>query len=211
MCVAALLATFGAAVGLTGLGRYLSAANAADQLEIKKAFSEIQNSAPSTEEIEKTIAAAKQKNDQEAEKTEESTDDKYDYAGEYCLYDDPVKGFDDFEKLDITTLDYSKATPENSYQTRPIPPEGFIYTTGGKLFRYTRISLGKKQISFVTEAKNGISYRFEGEFPSGESIGVKSTNDFVYQERVDLKGRLTKLRDGKKIAEAEVKLYVGGC
>ena len=73
-----------------------------------------------------------------------------------------------------------------------------------KRFEFSWLNIANKRISFVTQSKKGVSYQFDGKFVE-EEIKLKDENDEEYTEKVVLKGRLTKWRDGKKIAESKVK------
>jgi hypothetical protein len=56
-----------------------------------------------------------------------------------------------------------------------------------------------------------VSYQFDGKFVD-EEIKLKDEYGEEYTETVYLKGRLTKWRDGKKIAEAKVRFGIShGC
>jgi hypothetical protein len=137
--------------------------------------------------------------------SQEDTKREFDAAGDYYIIGDLPKGFKDFDGLSIETKNYEKASAENDYVGMPIPPEGYVSTK--KKFKFARINIADKQISFETEAKKGISYKFVGKFIDEEEITVGE-----YPEYIVLKGRLVKMRDGKKIAESEVKIgTVMGC
>jgi len=77
----------------------------------------------------------------------------------------------------------------------PIPPKGYVFTS--KEFKFTRINIAGKQISFETQMKKGISYQFAGKFADEP----KATDEKDYPELI---GRLIKMRDGKKIAKSKV-------
>lgn len=129
-------------------------------------------------------------------------------GGDYYLIGEP-KGFKDFDVLSIATQNYENATEANHYQGVPMPPEGFVLTS--KQFDFKRIAVGGRQIAFETEAKKGISYKFVGEFIDGEEIKVKTAEGEEYTGYAVLKGRLIKMRDGKKIAETEARFGESGC
>jgi hypothetical protein len=139
----------------------------------------------------------------------ESTEAEFNADGVYSIIEDLPKGFRDFDTLSITTKDYEGASAENNYQAVAVPPEGYIFTK--KLFRFARINIADKQIAFETETRKGISYKFVGEFIDGEKIEYKNAAGVEFTEYAVLKGRLTKLQDGKKVAEIEAHFATGGC
>jgi hypothetical protein len=124
--------------------------------------------------------------------------------GDYYIIGDLPKGFKDFDLLTITT--YGNASSENGSEGVPFPPEGHVWTK--KKFDFDEIDINGKQISFETETKKGVSYKFAGRFIDEEEIIHKTANGDEYPEYVVLKGRLVKMRDGKKIAESKVKMGV---
>jgi hypothetical protein len=124
--------------------------------------------------------------------------------GDYYIIGALPKGFRDVEFLNIATKNYDNASEENNYEGVPIPPEGHILTE--KKFDFDSINIDGKKISFETETKKGISYKFVGEFIEEEEIRSKAADGDEYSEYAVLKGRLVKMRDGKKIAEIKVKL-----
>ena len=140
----------------------------------------------------------------------EETEYEFDAAGDYFIIGDLPKGFKDFDIFSLTTKNYENATEENDYEGVPIPPEGYVSTN--KKFEFVKIKVAVKQIAFETEAKKGISYRFVGEFIDSEEIPIKPAEGYEYTAYAVLKGRLVKMRDGKKIAESEVKFGIyAGC
>ncbi|MDQ3799544.1 MAG: hypothetical protein M3384_08845 [Acidobacteriota bacterium] len=146
-----------------------------------------------------------------SEPVKEKVEREFDAGNDYYIVGDSPKGFKDFDIFSLTTRNYENASEENNYQGIPIPPEGYVLTT--KKFKFVRINVAGKQIAFETEAKKGISYQFVGEFFDEEEEVLRKTADGnEYSEFVILKGRLIKMRDGKKIAESEVRFGIAhGC
>jgi hypothetical protein len=139
----------------------------------------------------------------------EETQPEFSPDGDYYILGDVPKGFKDVEYLNVTTTS-ERAAPENNYEIVSVPPEGYLWNE--KKFDFDSINVSGKRISFETEAKKGVSYKFVGEFIDEEKIPRKSDNGEEYFEYAVLKGRLIKMRDGKKIAESKVKLgIVEGC
>lgn len=147
----------------------------------------------------------------EAPAATEEKEPAFNPDGDYYIVGILPKGFKDFNDLSVTTRDYENASEENNYEGAPIPPEGFIYA--GKKFEFKRININGKQISFETETIKGISYKFVGEFivDVEEVIKYRDANGNKIAESAMLKGRLTKMRDGKKTAEIKAHFAAGGC
>lgn len=133
--------------------------------------------------------------------SEKETESVFDAEGGYYIIGKLPKGFKDFESLSITTKDYRKASAENDWEGIPIPPEGSVFMK--KEFKFVRLNIADKQISFETESKKGISYKFVGKFIAEEEIKIGE-----YPEYAVLEGSLIKMRDGQKIAESKVKFGV---
>lgn len=130
--------------------------------------------------------------------SEEKTFCQFDAGGNYSIIGDLPKGFEDFDTLSIVTRDYE--TEPEDVDGIPIPPNGYVFTS--KEFKFTRINIAGKQITFETQTKKGISYRFAGKFVDEPKATDEETD---YPELV---GRLIKMRDGKKIAESKVSFGV---
>ena len=193
------LTAFGLSVGLFDIGRYLTANSAPEVKQVEEVktvtIDELRSSQTDLEpKIEEPAPVVE---------SEETTKPEFYADGYYYIIGDAPKGFKDFDSLTIETTDYNLATPENDYKYINIPPKGYVFTT--KEFNFKRISVSEKRISFETETIKGISYKFVGEFTEEEvELGE-------YTEYALIKGTLTKMRDGKKITAAEVKLAAGGC
>ena len=115
----------------------------------------------------------------------------------------------------LTTVDYSKAHEANNYDYDDfrMPPKGSVETA--KELDFTRIAINGRMIAFETETKNGVSYEFTGEFMGEDKEEFKVEDEVedgeTYTYYADLKGTLIKKRNGKKVAESDVKLQMGGC
>lgn len=137
--------------------------------------------------------------------TEPEDEWQWDGSGEFYLAAEVLpKGFKDFEFMEIITRDYEVQDETGAYGV-PIPPQGFIQTK--TKFKFVRIGIGNKQVSFETEKINGISYKFTGNYreENGDSCPIEENS-------VDLKGRLVKMKNGKEIAETSVGFHVScGC
>ena len=139
------------------------------------------------------------KADEAVENIEEKEDEFY-AGGDYYLIGNSPKGFEDFESLSISTDDWD----DKLEKLAPTAPKGSLFTK--KEHKFTRIAINNRWLSFKTEKINGISYEFIGNYPK-EEISLNNGEDFVY-----LQGRLIKFKDGKKVAEIEVKFgAIDGC
>ena len=127
----------------------------------------------------------------------ETGEPEFEGFGDYYIAGDKPKGFKDFEEMSIVTRDYETATDE--VNGIPIPPEGYVVARASVKYKLARIRIGNKQIAFETEAKKGISYKFAGKLLDEPEY------DETTDSRIMITGRLVKMRDGKKIAESEVR------
>ena len=137
---------------------------------------------------------------------EQENEYEFDATGDYYLIGSTPKGFEDFENLMIETRDYENVSEENNWLGAPIPPKGRAYLGWEKRLELVRLNIANKQISFETEKKNGISFQFIGKFIDGEKIEMEEYTDYAV-----LEGKLIKVKNGKKIAERNVKFGQGGC
>ena len=209
--VAVALTAFGLCVGLFEIGRYLTADSQPNAEEVKTVQS-VEKELPDILPTEVAVfpPRVEQTPTISPTETEEKTVYEFDAGNDYYIIGKLPKGFRDFENLSIVTRDYENASEENNYEAVPIPPKGFFLAK--KEFNFTRINIANKQIAFETEAKKGVSYQFVGEFIEEEAIEVKDKDGNEYTDYAVLKGRLKKMRDGKKIAESEVKFAImHGC
>lgn len=120
----------------------------------------------------------------------------------YSAHRDLPKGFKKFDSLEIEMRDYSRISETSNYEGEAIPPKGSIRFR--KTYRFVRVAIGGKEIGFETESIAGISYRFTGRFVAEENIDIEGV-------AIDLRGRLIKLKNGKKADSTDIELYVGGC
>ena len=213
------LTAFGLSLGLIEIGRYLQTAFSSEAKNEAKKDEAKKEESVGTVTIEEITYPPRVVNlttvpvvEQPAPviESKENTENEFYADGDYYIIGKLPKGFRDFEILSIVTRDYENASEENNYEGAPIPPKGFFLIK--KEFNFTRINIANRQIAFETEAKKGVSYQFAGEFIEGEAIEVKDKDGYEYTDYVVLKGRLKKMRDGKKIAESEVKFAImHGC
>jgi hypothetical protein len=204
LCAAVGFAAFGVSLGVLDIGRYVQAFFSP---------SEIKQDSLETLKVEETISSPQVFREETVteivSETDENTERKFYADGDYYIIGNKPKGFKDFEILEVITRDYSTISEANDYMGAPIPPKGSV--TVKKKFNFTRINIADKQISFETQKKNGISYQFVGEFIEEEAIEIKDQTG-EYTDYAVLKGRLKKMRDGKTIAESDVKFAAShGC
>ena len=205
------LTAFGLCVGLFEIGRYLTADSHLKTEELRT-IQPVEKELPENLPAKPAVFALRDEQTPiiSPTETEEKTEYKFDAGNEYYIIGKLPKGFRDFESLNIVTRDYANASEENNYEGMPIPPKGFFLTK--KEFNFTRINIANQQIAFETEAKKGVSYQFVGEFVEEEAIEAKDKDGYEYTGYAVLKGRLKKMRDGKKIVESEVKFAIlHGC
>ncbi len=209
LCVAVALTAFGASLGLLEIGNY-----------IRTAFQPLKAEVKPIEPIVPPVYAPERIPEfkppvftptAEADPADEPEAEPEDWGvtGDYYILGDNPKGFYDFRNISIWDREYS----EKLGKVVSVKPDGIINigNTGNKEFNITWINITSRRISLVTQAKRGISYQFDGKFVE-EETKLKTTTGEEYSEDVHLKGRLTKWRNGVKIAEAKVKLAVyHGC
>lgn len=193
-------AAFGLAIGLIGVGRYLQniwrtkpPEIAATRLSVEKKTADFKKIIQNAED-----EAAQNKADSEATY-------EFDGEGEYYIPGDIPKGFNEFGAIQIETRDW-EADSDEFPCGKPIPPQGHIFHK--EKFHFKRIGIANRQIALETENVKGISYKFAGSF----------LKESIYDEKnkasIMLEGRLTKLKNGKKIAESDLRLAVNetcGC
>jgi hypothetical protein len=104
--------------------------------------------------------------------------------GDYYLMGDLPKGFKDIDYLSITANKYEIEKDGTSYW-KQILPEGHIFTK--TKFKFSRIFINSREISFETKTIKGISYKFIGNFPE-ELILTEKEEDYIYGSTGNLMG-----------------------
>lgn len=132
----------------------------------------------------------------------EETEENFYPDGDYYLIGDLPKAFRDFDYLTVNANKH-EAEKDGTSSWKPMVTEGFIFTK--TKFKFVRISINNRQISFETEKVNGVSYKFTGVYPK-EDFSLNDGEDYIA-----LQGRLTKFKDGKKIATIKAKFGVIEC
>lgn len=198
------LTTLGASLGLLEIGAYIRAAFQPLKIELKR-FEPIQPPVYAPVPTGDFMPATEAMTEERVPVAEADTEDTG-VNGDYFIIDDRPKGFKDFEQLTIQDRDWD----EKAGKVMPIKPRGIVIAEDD-LIDLSRVKITGKRVSLATEKHRAISYRFEGEFID-EIDELKDENGDFYKTHVYLKGRLTKLKDGKKIAEANVRFTIGhGC
>ena len=199
-------AAFVCGVGFFAVGRYFQTTFSAKEQKVELTAPSVSGQTLAVEQND--IAADSEENT----KYEFDIDGFYGIVGEqpngfkdYDVTGKLPKGFEDFGEIGITTLSYENASEENAYEGTPIPPEGYVWTD--KEYKFAKINVNNKYISFKTQTIKGVSYEFSGKFLEKAPFWT------LDEQKPVLEGRFVKLKKGKKIAESNVKFvwYQGGC
>ncbi|HRH45512.1 MAG TPA: hypothetical protein PKY82_27990 [Pyrinomonadaceae bacterium] len=149
-------------------------------------------------ESSQTVSEIKQSENEAVENTE----DEFYPDGEYYLITDSLENFEDLDNLQIEAHEYI-TKKDGTSDWKPIPPKGYFLRKSK--FKFTRIAIANREISFETQKIKGISYKFTGYYP--KNLSFNDGEDFVA-----IQGVLSKYKDGKKISEMEVKFReIDGC
>ena len=122
---------------------------------------------------------------------------RFDPDGSFWLKDGttPPTEFSDFSAINL-----------NAKRLRRLPSPG-LQLNNGTTYRFKTLNVKRDNFTFTTMTLRGVSYSFAGKFLKG---GVYASG-ILDEETPVLEGTLTKFRDGKKVAEANLKLvYFGG-
>ena len=122
---------------------------------------------------------------------------RFDPDGSFWLQDGttPPNEFSDYGALNL-----------NSKMLRRLPSPGLLLING-TTFRFKTLTVKRDNFTFTTMTLRGVSYSFSGKFLKG---GVYASG-ILDPDTPVLEGTLTKFRDGKKVAEANLKfVYFGG-
>ncbi len=114
-----------------------------------------------------------------------------DYDGYFSTQGNPIKGFGDFQGIQLTTFKYV-----SNGKTVPVKPSAYVDAQRRK-YNAVSTTLNGSNLSFETIALRGVSYHFTGAFQKGSATDPKA---------LVLKGHLTKSLNGKKVAEQDVEL-----
>lgn len=120
--------------------------------------------------------------------------------GYYSLVGPHPKGFERFDTIQYWRREDEQSGPDISERLSGVNERG------GTRYRYQTISLNRRRFVFTTAKIRGISYSFAGRFLRTDFVNA----DMNFDKPV-LEGRLTRYRNGRKVAEADVTLsYFAG-
>ena len=129
--------------------------------------------------------------------TQRKTSARFDPDGSFWLHEStpPPNEFSDFGGINL-----------NAKRLRRLPSSG-LQLNNGTTYRFKTLNVKRDNFTFTTISIRGVSYSFAGKFLKG---GVYASG-ILDDETPVLEGTLTKFRDGKKVAEANLKfVYFGG-
>ena len=120
---------------------------------------------------------------------------RFDPDGSFWIHGDPPAEFSDFSGINL-----------NAKRSRRLPSPG-VQLNNGTTYRFKTLTVKRDNFTFTTLTVRGVSYSFSGKFLKGGVYGAGDLDD----ETPVLEGTLAKFRDGKKVAEANLKfVYFGG-
>jgi len=119
---------------------------------------------------------------------------RFDPDGSLWIHGAPPPEFSDFDSINL-----------NAKRLRYLNDPGLLMRT--TRYRYKTLTVKRDNFSFTTMTVRGIFYTFSGRFLKGGVFGAGDLDD----ETPVLEGTLTRFRNGKKVAEANLKfVYFGG-
>ena len=120
--------------------------------------------------------------------------------GYFSLVGKVPRGFENFDTIQYWHKADEQTGPDISNRMSG------VNETGGRVYRYAAVSVTRQKFVFTTAAVKGVSYKFTGRFLRSDFVG--SEMNF---EKPVLVGTLGKYINGKRVAEAFVKLsYFAG-
>ncbi|HKO96588.1 MAG TPA: hypothetical protein VJU86_06340 [Pyrinomonadaceae bacterium] len=120
--------------------------------------------------------------------------------GYFSLIGKPPKGFESFD-----TIQYWKKSQEQSGPDISERLSG-VNLSGGRVYRYASVSVNRKNFGFTTKKIRGVSFSFQGRF-----LRTDFLEEGFDMDRPVVEGKLRKYLNGKKVAEANVRLsYFAG-
>lgn len=120
---------------------------------------------------------------------------KFDPFGSYAILDTVPPEFDDFDSFQIDLV-------EPPRRGRNLKLAGFLSSRQGQLILQLKtISLTLEELSFITQAEQGVHYCFEGRFLKKGVLTRFSTKVPV------LEGKLSKFMQGQKVAEKKIRFF----
>ncbi|HEV2915696.1 MAG TPA: hypothetical protein VGX92_20615 [Pyrinomonadaceae bacterium] len=120
--------------------------------------------------------------------------------GYFSLVGKHPAGFEKFDTIQYWRKDQEQSGPDISERRSGVTADD------GALYRYITVSVSRRKFAFSTARVKGISYGFTGRFLRTDFVNA----DMDFDKPV-LVGKLVKYRNGRKAAEANVKLsYFAG-
>jgi len=120
--------------------------------------------------------------------------------GYFSLVGKLPRGFENFDTIQYWRKEDELAGPDISERTSG------VNETGGVVYKYATISITRRKFVFTTTKVKGISYNFSGRFLRSDFVDGEMDLD-----KPVLVGTLGKHKNGKRVAEAVVKLsYFAG-
>lgn len=125
---------------------------------------------------------------------------RFDPEGEFNPLGNAPKGLEEVGNIDLFRSGRGRPFTSHTHSG--------VVTTRGVVYRFKTISVSQNNFTFTTRARQGTSYSFAGRFLKG---GVYAEMDSEAWNQPLLEGTLTKLKNGKKVAEARMRFsYFGG-
>ena len=119
---------------------------------------------------------------------------RFDPDGSFWIHGTPPPEFSDFDSINL-----------NAKRLRYLNAPGLLMRT--TRYRYKTLTVKRDNFTFTTMTVRGVFYTFSGRFLKGGVFGAGDLDD----ETPVLEGTLTRFRNGKKVAEANLKfVYFGG-
>ena len=126
--------------------------------------------------------------------TQRKTAARFDPDGTFWIKGDTPADFSEFDSINL-----------NAKRARYLQTPGLRTRTS--LHRYKTLVVKRDNFTFTTMTVRGVFYTFSGKFLKGGVYGAGDLDD----ETPVLEGTLTRFRDGKKVAAANLKfVYFGG-
>ena len=126
--------------------------------------------------------------------SQRKTSARFDPDGSFWIHGEPPAEFSDFDSINL-----------NAKRLRYLNAPGLMMRS--TRYRYKTLTVKRDNFTFTTMTVRGVFYTFSGKFLKGGVYGAGDLDD----ETPVLEGTLTKFRDGKKVAEANLKfVYFGG-
>lgn len=120
--------------------------------------------------------------------------------GYYSLVGAHPRGFENFDTIQYWSKQDEQSGPDISERLSGVTADKGVH------YRYRTITINRRGFVFTTRAVKGTSYSFTGRF-----LRTDFVNSELNFDKPVLVGTLARHRNGKKVAEAEVRLsYFAG-